>query len=211
MVSWQGRYITPGIKVGEYGLYGVKDEQFPLLQPYDEGEMHKFGTIFTPQDPSEGEALEHGREYYLRFVLSPYGEAEEVHHRLKVTRQGLPLLIYYPVWIVRYLSGRKIYRLTLDAVTGNAVYLDRPRKKSRSYHVLALLGTMLLAFLLTTPSSAYLEPRAAGSPGEVFALLVLPMFGAGVLFMLWLEQFIWKRFAERVVEKVTGGLTGRQF
>jgi hypothetical protein len=211
MVSWEGRYIIPGIKVGEYGLYGVKDEQFPLLKPYDEGEMHKFGTIFTSQDPSEGDALEHAREYYLKYVLSPYGQAEEVHHRLKVTRQGLPLLIYYPVWIVRYLSGRKIYRMTLDAVTGNLVYLDKPRKKSRVSHVLMLLGTMLLAFLLTTPPRAYLEPKSPGNPGEVFALLILPLFGAGILFMLWLENFVWERFAERVVEKVIGELTGRHF
>jgi hypothetical protein len=208
MLSWEGRNIIPGIKVGEFGLYEVKDEQFSLLRPYDEGEMHRYGTVFTPQDPSQGDALEHARQYYQEFVLSPYGQAEEVHHRLKVTRQGPPLLIYYPLWIVRYLSGRRLYRLTLDAATGNVVFLDEPKKRVRLNLVLTLLGILLLAFVATTPLSAF---RSPGRISEILALLIMPMFGAGVLFMFWLEQLLWERFADRLTEKVTDKLIGRFF
>jgi len=209
MVSWTGRHILPGIKVGEFGLYEVRDEQFPLLRPYDEGEMHRYGTVFTPQDPSPGDALEHARQYYREFVLSPYSQAEEVHHRLTVTRQGPPLLIYYPLWVVRYLSGRRLYRLTLDASTGNVVFLDEPRKKARLNLVLALLGLMLLAFVATTPLSALLALRSPGQISEVLALLILPMFGAGVLLMLFLENLLWERYADRLTERIVGELFGR--
>lgn len=211
MVSWEGRHILPGIKVGEFGLYEVKDEQFSLLRPYDEGEMHRYGTVFTPQDPSPGDAMEHAQRYYQEFVLSPYGQAEEVHHRLKVTRQGPPLLIFYPLWIVRYLSGRRLYRLTLDAATGNVVFLDEPKKRARLNLVLALLGLMLLAFVATTPLSAFHALSSTGQISEVLALLILPMFGAGVLLMLWLEHLLWERFGDRLTERMAGELFGRLF
>jgi hypothetical protein len=208
MVSWEGRNIIPGIKVGEFGLYEVKDEQFSLLRPYDEAEMHRYGTVFTPQDPSQGDALEHARQYYQELVLSPYSQAEEVHHRLKVTRQGPPLLIYYPLWVVRYLSGRRLYRLTLDAATGNVVFLDEPRKRVRLNLVLALVGLQLLALLATTPLSAF---RSPGQISEAFALLVMPMFGAGVVLMLWLEHVLWERFADCFTERFVGEFIGRFF
>jgi hypothetical protein len=211
MVAWEGRYIFPGIKVGEFGLYEVKDEQFPLLRPYDEGEMHKYGTVFTPQDPSEGDASEQAQRYYLEYVLSPYGNAEDVHHRLKVTRQRSPLVIFYPVWVVRYLSGRKLYRMTLDAATGNIVYLDRPKKKVRLNPVLWLLGVMLFAFVITTPSKAFSALHSPREITELMALLVIPLFGAGIVLMLWLENFLWDRFAERFAEKVLGEFTGNLF
>ncbi len=128
-----------------------------------------------------------------------------------MTRQGLPLLIYYPIWIVRYLSGRKLYRLTLDAVTGSIVYVDRPRKRVRLNLVLSLGGVMLLAFLATTPLKALAALRSPGEITEVLALLILPLFGAGVLLMLWLENLLWERFADRLVEKALGRLWGRLF
>jgi hypothetical protein len=208
MVSWEGRSILPGIRVGEYGLYEVKDEQFSLLRPYDEAEMHRYGTVFTPQDPSLGDALEHARQYYQELVLSPYSQAEEVHHRLKVTRQGPPLLIYYPLWIVRYLSGRRLYRLTLDAATGNTVYLDEPKKRVRLNLVLALAGLQLLAFVATTPLSAL---RSPGQISELLALLILPLFGIGVGLMLWFEHLLWERFADRLTMRTAGEILGRFF
>ena len=211
MVSWEGRQIFPGIKVGEYGLYEVKDERFPLLKPYDEGEMHQYGTIFTPQDPSTQDALEHAQQYYQELVLSPYSQAEDVHHRLKVTRQGPPMLLFYPIWIVRYLSGRKLYRMTLDAATGNVIYLDQPTRRRRLNLVLSLLGLMLLTFVLSTPLKAYTALRSPGEISEVRALCIMPLFGAGVVLMLWLEHVLWERFAERFTEKILGDLMGRFF
>lgn len=146
-----GSYIFPALSMKEFGLYELKEEieagitDKDGLNSYDEDEMHRWGTVFTPQNFSLNNILKEAESYFRGILLLPYSGSEEVRSVLSTLRQGLQL-VFVPIWIVRYLSSGNLYRMTLSGITGKILYLEKP-KEIRSKNIKIILGIMTGSFL----------------------------------------------------------------
>ena len=104
----------------------------------------------------------------------------QVFTRLVHRRFGL---VYYPLWVLRYLYRDRAFQVVVDGYTGKVLYGKAPG--STLYRALVLIGGMIAgAFLSIDVSSAFFT-MAFGMEGDgdgVFALFA--HIGAGIRFAL---------------------------
>jgi len=160
--------------VGEFGV-----DSLPLtvqqMEPFDPDELHARGMVFEPIG-SQSDALSAADNEFHQEVRDQANldRVAQVFTRLAHRRFGL---VYYPLWVLRYLYRGRAFQVVVDGYTGNVLYGKAPG--STLYRALVLIGGMVAgAFLSIDVSSAFFS-MAFNIGGEGDGALALLAIGGG--------------------------------
>jgi len=197
-VSWNG----VACDVGEFGV-----ETLPLtdqpLEPFNPDALHASGMVFEPVGSLSQARLAAEREFEGSVQSAARLERlGQVIIRYLRWRMGL---VYYPLWVLRYLYRGRAFQVIVDGYSGQVLYGKAPG--NTLYRAMVLVGGMLLGAVLAVDASAtafYLAIRAEGDSGNVLFAIGLGALaaGAGVMFSSYRafrygEQFEYRRLSPR--------------
>jgi hypothetical protein len=159
--------------VGEFGV-----DSLPLttqqMEPFDPEELHARGMVFEPLG-SQSDAQASAESEFQADVRDHAGldRVAQIFTRLAQRRFGL---VYYPLWVLRYLYRGRAFQVVVDGYTGKVLYGKAPG--STMYRAAVLVGGMILgAFLSVDLSSAAFALAFQMEDDGVGTLLVI---GAGL-------------------------------
>lgn len=170
-MSWNG----VACDVGEFGVRRISLENRPL-EPFNSDALHRSGMVFEPVG-SEQAALEAARQSFEALVAKDVKltRTSQLFTRLLGARLGL---VYYPVWVLRYLFKGRSFQVVVDGFSGEVLYGKAPGNVL--YRALTLVGGMALgAFLAVDVSTLILS--AAEDETAAFALGSLAI-GLGIMY-----------------------------
>ena len=173
-VSWNGAACD----VGEFGVDRVplSDQE---LEPFNPDALHHSGMVFEPVNSfndarmaAENQFKEQARrragldrlsQLFLRFYHRRYG------------------LLYYPLWVMRYLYRGRSFQVVVDGYSGKVLYGKAPGNTLYRAGIL-VLGMALGAFV-TVDASAFFISSSSGSHGDgsIAAGLLAVVFGVGIM------------------------------
>jgi DNA-directed RNA polymerase subunit RPC12/RpoP len=135
--------------VGEFGVVSL-----PLttqqMEPFDPEELHARGMVFEPlgsQSDAQSTA-DSGFETNVKNKAN-LDRVAQVFTRLTQRRFGL---VYYPLWVLRYLYRGRAFQIVVDGYTGEVLYGKAPG--STLYRAAVLVGGMILGSFLAIDISA---------------------------------------------------------
>lgn len=138
-VSWN----EAACDVGEFGVESVPLEDKPY-QPYDDDQIHHSGMVFEPVN-SLSEALQRAENEFQARVsdAANLDRVSQVLVRIVRKRFGL---IYYPLWILRYIYRGRAYQVSVDGYSGQVLYGKAPG--NTLYRAAILVGGMALGAMI---------------------------------------------------------------
>jgi len=184
-MTWNGAACD----VGEFGV-----ESVPLntqaIDPFDADELHEKGMVCEPVG-SASDARQQAEEEYNRMVQKSARLDRVSQTFIRFVRQRLGL-VYYPLWVLRYLYKGRAFQVVVDGHTGQTLYGKAPG--NTLYRAAMLIGGMIAGSLLAVDGSSlafYIAMMASDSDdsGGLFAL------GLGALVLgFGLMAFAYRKF-----------------
>ena len=137
--------------VGEFGVAQVQLTNQPL-EPFNSDTLHASGMVFEPvgslsearqaaeknfeQKVSAAANLDRLSQLFIRFVNQRFG------------------LVYYPLWVIRYLYRGRSFQVVVDGFSGKVLYGKAPGNVI--YRAAVLVGGMALGAFLTLDVPTFL-------------------------------------------------------
>ena len=182
--------------VGEFGVRRIALEGRPL-EPFNSENLHRSGMVFEPVG-SEVEALETARQAFDQEVSEKVklSRTSQLFTRLLSTRLGI---VYYPVWVVRYLYRGRSFQVVVDGFDGAVLYGKAPGNVL--YRAAMLVGGMALGAVLAIDVPAAII--AAAEDGDILAVALASFAaGAGLMIAGWRkfrygEHYEFHRYKEK--------------
>ncbi len=176
-MTWTGAACD----VGEFGVtkISLKDR---ALEPFDAEGLHDSGMVFEPvgsvsdacsasvddfaKRVSRMAKLDRISQSFIRFVDKKFG------------------LVYYPLWVLRYLYRERAFQVVVDGHSGEVLYGKAPG--SVFYRAAMLVGGMALGALLMVDGGAaagYIAIQAEGDGSVMLIVGGLALIGFGFTLM----------------------------
>ncbi|MBN1178912.1 MAG: hypothetical protein JXD18_06855 [Anaerolineae bacterium] len=209
-MTWTGAACD----VGEFGVAQISLKNQPLA-PFDADELHATGLVFEPVGAvSDAEAAAE-RDFHARVQhMASLTRVSQVFLRFVRRRMGL---VYYPLWVLRYLYRGRAFQVVVDATSGEVLYGKAPG--STFYRAAVLVGGMAAGAVVAVDGAAvafYLATQARGDGAAMFFAGGLAAVGAGGVLMSkaykafrYGEQVEYRGFEKqrrRVVRRSEGGV-----
>ena len=177
-MNWNG----VACDVGEFGVEAV-----PLLDqtldPFDADTLHATGLVFEPvgslSDAKANAELEFKGHVQDKAKLD---RISQVFTRFLRHRMGL---VYYPLWVLRYLYRGRSFQVVVDGYSGKVLYGKAPG--STLYRAVVLVGGMALGAVLAVDGSAlsfWIATQSDGDGAGAFFFGGLALLGLGFGLML---------------------------
>jgi hypothetical protein len=186
--------------VAEFGVESVSMAGVPLAA-YAPDALHAEGMVFEPTG-SQTEAQERARRAWSHRALNKAGLNRVGQSFLRFWRATLAL-VYYPLWVGRYIYRQRAYQVVVDGASGKVLYGKAPG--NIYFRALMLLGgTALGSFVLVdglAVALAILGNSNTRHNDNSFWLLALPFVGGAVLIGGGYRLFRW---GEEVETRVKG-------
>lgn len=164
--------------VGEFGVDSVPLAD-QLIEPFDADFLHDNGMVFEPLGSLSDAKASAEAEFDARVEqMAGLDKVEQVFVRQVRRRTGL---VYYPLWVLRYLYRGRAYQVVVDGYTGKLLYGNAPG--NTYYRAAILVGGMALgAFMLVdvTALLLYLAFQVEGAYSISFFAGGLAVFGIGI-------------------------------
>jgi hypothetical protein len=168
----------PACEVGEFGVRQIPLEGCPL-EPFEPDALHRTGMVFEPVG-AENVALEEARRNFDSAIRGAVnmGRTSQLFTRLVRARMGV---VYYPLWVMRYLYRGRAFQVVVDGVNGQVLYGKAPG--SVVYRAAVLVGGMAAGAVTAVDIPALILMSASNSDDNplVMALIVF-VVGLGILF-----------------------------
>ncbi len=199
--SWEEIAIDPH----EFGV-----QYIPFLptqlKPFSAEEMRREGMVFEPMG-TETHARGKAKLVFRGYILDEMDIDEITYEKLFYLKEDISL-VYYPLWIVRYLYKERAYQVVIDGVENKILYGRAPGNNfSRG---LALIGTLFgVTFLMTTVFKDVVPNIFTNMTGEgsfFGALIIIALTFLGGLWIIF-SGFSKFRYGGEVIED--GGERGR--
>jgi DNA-directed RNA polymerase subunit RPC12/RpoP len=162
--------------VGEFGVSQVKLTNQPL-EPFNSDALHASGMVFEPVG-SLTEAREAAEKNFEQSVSNAAGldRLSQLFVRLVNQRFGL---VYYPLWVVRYLYRGRAFQVVVDGHSGNVLYGKAPGNVF--YRAAMLVGGMALGAFLMLDVPSFLLPLLDSSSSDSSEGILAFAFGSFVV------------------------------
>ena len=181
------------VDVSEFGVHRVTLSKNDL-QPYDSELLHAEAMVFEPAE-SRTDALAEAGDYFTTKAQSKRSMRNKFYQKFHFLRQQLSL-VYYPLWVARYVYRGRNYQVVVDGVQGKVAYGKAPG--NIFYRAAALVIGLALGNLILVDGGALLLGVMAESEeggGFVAALIALAI---GVAIIAWGYRSF--RYGEEVEE-----------
>jgi hypothetical protein len=128
---------TAACDVGEFGVNQVSLDNRPL-EPFSAEGLHRTGMVFEPANSSD-EALRQALALFEKNINEKAGldQVGQTFVRILRQRQGL---VYYPLWVLRYVYRKRTFQVVVDAFSGEVLYGKAPGNVY--YRAAVLVGGM---------------------------------------------------------------------
>ena len=176
-MSWNGAACD----VGEFGVNSIPLGEQPL-EAFDAGALHSNGLVFEPVGSASDARSAAETEFNQRLQRSAgLDRIAQVFARFVRRRSGL---IYYPLWVLRYVYRQRSFQVVVDGFSGQVLYGKAPG--NTLYRAAMLVGGMAAGAFLAVDASAlafYLAAQAEGdtSGGLAIAGLAAVVIGFGLM------------------------------
>lgn len=166
--TWNGAACD----VGEFGVTEVPLDGRPL-EPFDPVALHDSGLVFEPIGSASDAHTAAEDDFNQRLQkASKLDRISQVFIRLVRQRMGI---VYYPLWVMRYLYRGRAYQVVVDGHSGDVLYGKAPG--NTFYRAAVLVGGMAVGALLAVDGAATAFYLASEAKGDNAGFL----FGAGIV------------------------------
>lgn len=168
--------------VGEFGVTRVPytDQE---LEVFNAEMLHESGLVFEPVGSLSEAHASADQEFEQRVrQTSRLDQIAQVFLRAVRQRMGL---VYYPLWVVRYLFHNRSFQVVVDGYSGKILYGKAPGNSL--YRAAMLVGGMALGAFLAIDVPALLFYWGSDSEGDsplIFAL-ALVVVGLGLMVKMY--------------------------
>lgn len=170
--------------VGEFGVQEIHLSNQPL-EPFNSEALHTVGMVFEPVG-SVTDARQSAEQNFESRVSSAGGldRVSQVFSRLVNQRFGL---VYYPLWVLRYLYRGRAFQVVVDGFSGKVLYGKAPGNVL--YRAAVLVGGMALGAFLFVDVPVFVmrllfSTNTSGDSEEGLLGLALVSLIAGVGIMI---------------------------
>ncbi len=176
-MTWTGAACD----VGEFGVTQVllKDQS---LEPFDAEELHAGGMVFEPVG-SVSDARSAAADDFGERVRKLAGLDRVAQSFVRFVGQRFGL-VYYPLWVLRYLYRERAFQVVVDGHSGEVLYGKAPG--STFYRAAVLVGGMAAGAFLAVDGSAlafYIASQMEDDAVIAFIVGGLALIGAGFALM----------------------------
>ncbi len=174
-MSWNG----VACDVGEFGVTHVPLTSQPLVA-FKPDDLHAQGMVFEPVG-SFSEARSSAAAYVESQVRrrANLDRISQLFVRYFKQRFGL---VYYPLWVLRYLYRGRAFQVVVDGFSGKVLYGKGPG--NTLYRAAVLVGGMALGAFLAVDVSAAILSNTHGDNSAAFGLVV-GLVGLGIMFFAY--------------------------
>ncbi|TAK13182.1 MAG: hypothetical protein EPO32_06010 [Anaerolineae bacterium] len=170
-MDWNGAALD----VGEFGV-----EKISLvgrtLDPVDWDALHSEGMVFEPVGVAGDARALAAKDFDQRVKkLADLDRTSQIFTRITRERFGL---VYYPLWVVRYVYRGRVFQAVVDAVDGQVLYGKAPG--STLFRAGALVAGMALGSLLAVDGGS-LAAYIAFTSSDDDAMGMLLLGGVAVI------------------------------
>lgn len=173
----------PACEVGEFGVRQISLDGC-TLNPFNAEELHRTGMVFEPVG-SEQAAMEAARSSFEEKIKKELSMDRTSQIFTRVLRPRLGLL-YYPLWVVRYLYRGRSFQVVVDGFDGKVLYGKAPG--SVAYRAGVLIAGMAAGSIVTVDVPALILSLSSNSHSSdsndnvfIFALIAF-VAGLGILY-----------------------------
>lgn len=198
-LSWNGAACD----VGEFGVTVISLKE-RALEPFNADALHSAGMVFEPVG-SAVEALQNAQTEFETLVREKTRLDQISQTFVRIVRPRLGL-VYYPLWVVRYLYRGRSFQTAVDGFSGEILYGKAPG--SVLYRSVALVAGMAAgAFIsIDVPALILSGKDSDGSLEASLAAFIagfVLMYGAYRIFRYG-EHYEYRRYKSR---QTAGGLS----
>ncbi len=172
-MNWNGAACD----VGEFGVSRISLEGRPL-EPFDPDVLHRSGLVFEPVGSAQ-EVLENARQTFEKRVNARAHLDEISQSFVRIVRPRLGIL-YYPVWVVRYLYRGRSFQVAVDGFNGDILYGKAPGNVL--YRAAILVGGMALGSVVAIDLAAFLVSISDNSDNAFGGALISFVAGMAILY-----------------------------
>jgi len=193
--------------VGEFGVRQIQLTDQPL-EPFNSDVLHASGMVFEPIG-SISDAQQAAEDDFQNKVRAAAGldRISQLFIRFINRRFGL---VYYPLWVIRYLYRQRSFQVVVDGYTGKVLYGKAPGNVL--YRAAVLVGGMAVgAFLaIDVPALILMTSSSSSSDDNPFGILLISLVvGLGLMVFAYTTfrygehyEFGGEKFD---LKKITGG------
>jgi len=191
-LSWNGAACD----VGEFGVTVISLND-RTLEPFNADTLHNAGMVFEPVGSAIA-ALQNAQTEFETLLREKTRLDQISQTFVRIVRPRLGL-VYYPLWIVRYLYRGRSFQVAVDGFNGETLYGKAPG--SVLYRSLALVaGIAAGAFISIDIPALILSSKDSDSSLEgslaAFILGFIIMYGAYRIFRYG-EHYEYRRYKSR--------------
>jgi len=195
-MSWNGAACD----VGEFGITTINLGGRPL-NPFDAEPLHHSGMVFEPTGSAQ-ESLETARRVFEEQVQreSRLDRISQTFVRIVRPRLGL---VYYPLWVLRYLYRERAFQVVVDGYSGEVLYGKAPG--SVWFRAAALVGGTMLGSVLavTVPGMGLLY----SGDEDVLGIAAASFFvGLGIMYAGWRKYRFGEHYEYRRYQQASESL-----
>lgn len=176
-------WTSVALDVGEFGVEKISLHN-RSLEPFNAEELHRTGMVFEPVSSST-EAVDEA-EANIKARVRNMADLDGVSQTfIRFVRKRLGL-VYYPLWVVRYLYKGRSFQIVIDGHSGEVLYGKAPG--STFFRSLALVGGMAVGAFVAIDVGAAIAYASLflGEEDGAGGVTV-----AGVVFMTGIGMMIW--------------------
>jgi len=162
-MSWN----SPARDVAEFGVDAVRLADKPL-EFLNTETIYADGMVFEPMG-SEQEPLRQAHRYFKKNIthFSKAHKIGSIHIRYLKEQIGI---VFFPLWIVRYLFRERSYQVVIDGHSGEVLYGKVPGNPW--YRAAVIIGSMALGMFLMVYGIAFVLNMGL----EMLIIELLPMY-----------------------------------
>lgn len=172
-LTWNG----VACDVGEFGVRRISLQGRPL-EPFNSDRLHQTGMVFEPVGSDE-EALERARTAFQDTVKDDVklDRVAQLFTRILSPHLGV---VYYPVWVARYVFRNRSYQVVVDGFDGKVLYGKAPG--NLLMRALALVAGMAVGAFLAIDVPSFMLYTSDGS--DDLMAVVAGAFVGGIALMV---------------------------
>lgn len=174
-LTWNG----VACDVGEFGVRKISLVG-RSLEPFNGDQLHQTGMVFEPVGSDE-EALEDARTAFEGAVKDEVklDRQAQLFTRILSPRLGV---VYYPVWVVRYLFRERSFQVVVDGFDGKVLYGKAPG--NLLMRALSLVAGMAVGAFLAIDVPAFILSASSNSSSNDNPLAIVAIaFVGGIALM----------------------------
>jgi hypothetical protein len=201
-MSWNG----VACDVGEFGVEMVSLDRQPL-EPFDAEGLHQSGLVFEPVGSLTDAGLAGEEEFRARVEdKANLDRIGQVFVRFLRHRMGL---VYYPMWVLRYLYRGRSFQVVLDGYSGRILYGKAPG--STFYRAAVLVAGTALGALIAVDGAALAFRLAFEADDDGTWALIIGGFGLMALGYAVIRKAYYRfRYGEQYVYRQARRISRRK-